>query len=139
MSSRIAQTILESSGVKTTCNRILVMRALLESTSPMSLIELETALETLDRSSIQRVLTVLLERGLVHVMEDGRGVSRYEVCHSSGHQDRDDHHAHFYCERCRKVFCLEDVTIPSIPVPDGFEVHGANFMLKGLCPGCGGS
>lgn len=131
-----AAELLENNGVKATSNRILVVRTLLESISPMSLIELETALETLDRSSIQRVLTLLSANHLVHVMEDGRGVARYEVCHSSDHHIHDDNHAHFYCERCRKVYCLDDVGIPQIPVPAGFKVHGANFMLKGLCPGC---
>lgn len=132
-----AVEILEEAGIKPTANRILVLRSLLGASSPMSLIELETALETLDRSSIQRVLSILSGRGVVHVMEDGRGISKYEVCHSSDHHNHDDdHHAHFYCEKCNKVYCLEDVMIPRIPVPEGFEVTGANFMLKGICPDC---
>jgi len=128
--------ILENVGIKPTSNRILVLRTLLGAKSPMSLIELETELETLDRSSIQRVLTILSGHGLVHVMEDGRGIAKYEVCHSHDHHTNDDHHVHFYCEKCEKVFCLEDTAIPRIPVPDGFEVKGANFMLKGICPDC---
>lgn len=129
--------LLEAAGIKPTANRILVMRALLDTKTPLSLIELETELETLDRSSILRVLTLFSEQDLLHVMEDGRGVSKYELCHSHDRHDRDDdHHAHFYCEICNKVYCLEDVTIPQVPVPDGFEVKGANFMLKGICPSC---
>lgn len=128
--------ILDNAGVKPTSNRILVLRSLLKSTSPMSLMELETDLMTLDRSSILRVLTVLADNEVVHVMEDGRGVTKYEVCHSRDHKSNDDHHAHFYCEQCHRVYCLEDVSIPHIPVPDGFEPHGVNFMLKGICPRC---
>lgn len=128
--------ILDNAGVKPTSNRILVLRSLLKSTSPMSLMELETDLMTLDRSSILRVLTVLADNEVVHVMEDGRGVTKYEVCHSRDHKSNDDHHAHFYCEQCHRVYCLEDVSIPHIPVPDGFETHGVNFMLKGTCPRC---
>lgn len=129
--------ILEENGVKPTANRILVLRTLSKSASPMSLVELETHLETLDRSSIQRVLSLLLEKDIVHVMEDGRGIAKYEVCHSHDHHDHDDdHHVHFYCEICENVYCLEDVMIPKVPVPEGFEVKGANFMLKGICPTC---
>ena len=102
----------------------------------MSLIELETELETLDRSSILRVLSVLADHGVVHVMEDGRGISKYEVCHSSDHNTDYDNHAHFYCERCQHVYCLEDIAIPHISLPEGFETHGVNFMLKGICPNC---
>lgn len=128
--------ILEAGGVKPTANRILVLRCLLASSSPMSLIEIETELETLDRSSIQRVLTALSDHGLVHVMEDGRGVSKYEVCHSSNHGTQDDHHAHFYCEKCNRVYCLENIAVPNIPLSQGFMVHEVNFMFKGICPNC---
>ncbi len=136
--------ILEKAGLRATPNRILVLRELMGAEAPQSLIELETRLETLDRSSILRVLTSLCDHGLVHVMEDGRGVSKYEACHDSGHHHdhrewhiaEDLHHAHFYCEKCGKVYCLEDVMVPQIEVPEGFEVRGVNFMLKGLCPRC---
>lgn len=131
--------MLEEAGVKPTSNRILVLRSLHEATSPKSLIELETKLETLDRSSILRVLTLLCEHGLVHVMEDGRGVSKYEMCHAGHHAHHDAHdlhHAHFYCEKCDKVYCLEDVDVPEINLPEGFELKGVNFMLKGICRDC---
>lgn len=131
--------MLEEAGVKPTSNRILVLRSLQEATSPKSLIELETQLETLDRSSILRVLTLLCEHGLVHAMEDGRGVSKYEMCHAGHHAHHDAHdlhHAHFYCEKCDKVYCLEDVEVPEINLPEGFELKGVNFMLKGICRDC---
>lgn len=128
---------MEKAGVKPTANRIIVLKTLAQSKSPLSLIELETVLETLDRSSILRALVLLSDRGLVHVMEDGRGVSKYEVCHSDdNHHEHDDHHVHFYCEKCMKVYCLEDVMVPHIPVPAGFDVKGVNFMLKGVCACC---
>lgn len=128
--------ILEEGDVKPTSNRILVVRTLREATSPMSLIELETELETLDRSSIQRVLTLLAGKGLVHVMEDGRGVAKYELCHSAMQEGKDDNHVHFYCSRCNKVYCFENISIPDISIPSGFETTGVNFMLKGICPDC---
>lgn len=129
--------ILEGAGVKPTSNRILVVRALMEAASPKSLVELETELETLERSSILRVLTLLADNDLVHVMEDGRGVTKYELCHSHDHHlHNDDHHVHFYCEKCHRVYCFEDIPVPSVPVPSGFRVKGVNFMLKGICPSC---
>lgn len=135
----VETNMLEGIGIKPTANRILVLRRLLEDKSPRSLIELETELETLDRSSILRVLTLFSDQGLVHVMEDGRGVTKYEVClghHDDCHDSHDLHHAHFYCEKCEKVYCLTDISVPQIQVPDGFEVKGANFMLKGICKDC---
>lgn len=128
--------ILENASVRVTPNRILVLKELLEASSPMSLIELETTLETLDRSSILRALTALSKHGVIHSVEDGRGVVKYEICH--GHDDcsADDMHAHFYCEKCERVFCFEDIEAPRIKVPQGFQVRSINYMLKGICPDC---
>lgn len=128
--------ILEKAGVRVTPNRVLVLKELLSASSPRSLIELETSLETLDRSSILRTLSALSEHGIIHSLEDGRGVVKYEICHGHDHCSIDDMHAHFYCESCDRVFCFEDIEAPRINVPEGFRVRSINYMLKGLCPDC---
>lgn len=133
-----AEAILEKAGIRPTSNRILVLNALLHSRDPKSLIELETELATLERSSIQRVLTLLASHDVVHLMEDGRGVTNYEVCHSESHCSIDDMHPHFYCEKCRKVYCFEHISTPRIEIPDNFRIKSVNYMLKGVCPSCGG-
>lgn len=129
--------LLTGAGVKPTANRILVLRALMAAAGPMSLSELEDSIQTMEKSSIFRVLTLLMDHELLHALEDGRGIVKYEVC--NGHHDGAEHHdmhAHFYCERCRQVFCLESVTAPIPPLPEGFEVKSVNYMLKGLCADC---
>lgn len=130
------EEMLEKAGIKPTANRLLVLREIIASESPVSLIELETALETLDRSSILRVLTLLLSRDVIHAFEDGRGVSKYEICHGESHCSLEDMHAHFYCENCDKVFCFEDISAPQINIPAEFQIRSVNYMLKGLCPNC---
>ena len=131
-----AAEILENADIKPTPNRILVIRSLLAAESPLSLLELEKDLQTLDRSSISRVLALLLEHGAVHAMEDGRGITKYEICHSDHHCSVSDMHAHFYCEKCNRVFCFEDINAPEINIPDAFQVRSVNFMIKGICPDC---
>ncbi len=135
--------LLEAAGIKPTANRVLVLRALIAARSPMSLVELETELQTVDRSSILRVLTLFLEQKMLHKIEDGRGIEKYEICHGCcgaaghGHSDASgDQHPHFYCERCNRVFCFEQLSIPEMPLPDAFEVTSVNFMFKGICPDC---
>lgn len=129
-------TCLEEADIKATPNRILTLRTLSEASAPLSLLEIEALIGSMERSSILRVLNLLAEKGVVHVMEDGRGVSKYEICHSHDHAVVDDHHAHFYCERCCRVYCLADTHIPHIEVPPGFETKSVNFMLKGICAAC---
>lgn len=133
----IAQ-ILSQAGIRPTSNRILVMRELLNSRCPMSLMDLETAIDTLDKSSVFRVLTLLLEQGVVHGVEDGRGITRYEICRGDHHRHGadDDLHAHFYCEKCNRVFCFPQINTPAVDMPEGFSVNSINFMIKGICPDC---
>lgn len=131
--------ILAAALIKPTANRLLVLRALLQSQSPMSLVELEMEIETVDRSSILRVLTLFLRHGLLHKIEDGRGIEKYEICHTGCHHHSggyEDQHPHFYCERCNRVICFDQMSIPQIELPEGFEVQTVNFMLKGICPDC---
>ena len=130
------ENILERAGVKPTPNRILVVKALRDAESPLSLIEIETRLETLDRSSILRVLTLLHANRLVHIMEDGRGISKYELCHAHDHCSTDDMHVHFYCNVCGRTYCFEDTIVPPITLPEGYRTESVNYMLKGVCPHC---
>lgn len=127
---------LDKAGIKPTSNRLLVVRELLDSPYPLSLTELEDRIVTLDKSSVFRVLTLFLKHDLVHDIEDGRGIVKYEICHGDGHCSISDMHAHFYCEKCHKVYCFEDVAAPALNVPDNFSVKSVNYMMKGTCPDC---
>jgi len=78
------ESLLQQHGIKPTANRLLVARELSSAGRPLSLTELETRLETVDKSSIFRTLTVFRETHLVHVLEDSGDGVRYELCHASG-------------------------------------------------------
>lgn len=130
------ERMLEQAGIKPTSNRILVLRTIVESDRPLSLIDLEAELVSLERSSVFRVLTLFLEHGIIHAMEDGRGVVKYEICKGDGEGSMEDLHAHFYCESCHQVFCFKTIHTPIVELPEGFSIHSINYMLKGLCPQC---
>ena len=105
---------------------------------PMSLKELETEIPTLDKSSIFRCLTAMREKDLLHSLEGGPEGVRYEICHSHGHHhdEYSDEHVHFHCEVCGRTFCFENVHIPDVPVPDGYQVQEREYTVKGICPDC---
>jgi Fur family ferric uptake transcriptional regulator len=128
--------LLEEHGVKVTPNRLLVARALAEAGRPLSLMELEAELETIDKSAIFRTLGAFKDAHLVHVLEDSGDGVRYELCHSHHNDHDDDIHVHFYCTRCHRTFCLEDTPVPPVKVPEGYEVESVNYLLKGVCPDC---
>lgn len=134
--------ILEHAGIRPTSNRILVLRAILQSDRPLCLADLENQLQTLEKSSVSRVLNLLQTHGIIHTIEDGRGITRYETCrgdhcHDGDHTaNGDDLHAHFYCERCHKVYCFHTIQTPQVTLPEGFTTLSINYMLKGICPDC---
>ncbi len=130
------EELLEHHGVKPTANRLLIARALQDANRPLSLMELETQLETIDKSNVFRALTAFREAHLVHVLEDAGDGVRYELCHSHDEEHDDDVHVHFYCTRCHKTYCLEDTPVPPVAVPEGFNPESVSYLVKGICPEC---
>lgn len=137
MSKEMIAKLLEERGIRATANRILVAVALADAGRPLSMTELEDLIGSVDKSGIFRSLSIFKENHLVHTIEDSEG-TRYELClsHDSGHDD--DTHIHFYCERCHRTFCLENIHIPPVGLPKGYEARTSNYVLKGICPYCNG-
>ncbi len=134
--------LLEHRGIKPTTGRLLVVRALSEADSALSLTDLEARLGTVDKSTIFRTLNHFLEHFLVHAIDDGSGQMKYALCEEGCRCGRDIHaglsdlHTHFFCERCQRTFCLRGLPVPNVALPEGFHLHTANYVLKGLCPAC---
>lgn len=128
--------ILADKGVKPTANRIIVLKMLHDVHRPVSLTDLEAKLLSMDKSSIFRVLSLFLEHDVVHAFEDGRGLLNYELCERRGRCNHSENHIHFYCESCRRSFCMEDILMPSVSLPEGFVAHAMSFVVKGECPEC---
>ena len=123
-------------GVKPTANRILVAEALHRAGRPMSIMELEDAIGSIDKSGISRTLSLFREQHLVHTIQDGGDGVRYELCHSHSDSHDEDAHVHFYCTSCRKTFCLDNIPIPDVALPEGYDRESVNYMVSGICPDC---
>ncbi len=131
-----AEHLMAEHGVKVTANRLLIARALEQAGRPLSMMELEERLESIDKSNVFRSLMAFKDAHLVHVL-DGDPV-RYELCHSH-HQDHDDDlHVHFYCVKCHKTYCLEEIPVPPVQAPEGYQVQEESYLLRGICPQCAG-
>lgn len=128
--------LLEEHDIKPTANRIVVVRALASSMNPQSLAELERRIMTIDKSNVFRALMLFREHHLIHAIEGYNDGTKYELCHSHSHEHDDDQHPHFFCEICQQTYCLEGVQLPEPALPEGFEAHAANYMIKGICPHC---
>lgn len=136
MNEKQIEGLLEQHGIKLTANRILIAKIMSTLDYPISMKELETMLLTMDKSSIFRTLSLFKSHHLVHKMEDGNDIVRYELCHSHSEEEDEDIHVHFYCEHCHRTFCLNEISVPQVNLPVGYRQTAVNYMIKGICPDC---
>jgi Fur family ferric uptake transcriptional regulator len=86
-----------------------------------------------DRVTVYRALDWLVEQGIAQRIAGGERAWRFEIRSSDEHR-----HAHFHCDRCGQILCLEDVpAAPSPALPAGFELDRAELVLHGACADCG--
>ena len=130
------EQVLDNAGIRVTAVRLLIWRKVRHGFSDaFSLADLEVALPTVDRSTIFRTLTLLSEAHLLHDIDDGSGSQKYCVCHLDDTRQCFGH-VHLTCRYCHRTFCLKDVHIPSVPLPTGFLMEEAEYVVKGVCPQC---
>ena len=108
----------------------------METEQAVSLLDLENKLDTVDKSTIFRTITLFVSHHLAHSVDDGTGSLKYAVCDSECTCAVKDLHTHFYCEYCHKTFCLENIHVPVVDLPEGFAVRSINYVLKGCCAEC---
>lgn len=128
--------ILLEHGIRPTANRLLLVKVLSKAEHPLTMKELEDLVDTIDKSNIFRTLSLFRDQHLVHVLQGGADAVRYELCHSHEEDHDDDLHAHFYCERCKQTFCLNDIPVPQVDLPKGYRMNTINYLIKGICPNC---
>lgn len=107
----------------------------------LTAIEMEERLRAerrrVSRASVYRVLDELEGLGLVHRVETGQAMVRYERA-SGG----DEHHHHLVCERCGIVMPFSDPAleraISSISERVPLAVSEHEIVLRGACRDCSG-
>jgi Fur family ferric uptake transcriptional regulator len=123
-------------GVKPTAIRLLVLREMLSLDHAFSLAELEARLDTVDKSTLSRVLNLFRQQRLIHSIDDGSGSAKYALCSHDCQCILDQQHVHFHCTECDETSCLEDISAPVIALPDNYQVDSVNYVLKGVCVKC---
>ena len=130
------EQVFKKAGIRVTAVRLLIWREIRNSfPGAFSLSDLEDALPTVDKSTLFRTLTLLSESHLLHDIDDGSGSHKFCVCH---HDDtlHCTGHVHLTCRVCHRTFCLTDVRIPQVELPEGFVPEEAEYIVKGVCPDC---
>jgi Fur family ferric uptake transcriptional regulator len=87
--------------------------------------------ENLGIATVYRALNDMVAEKLLRAVELPGLAPRYEMAGLN-------HHHHFHCNTCDKVFDLEGCLLKSnLDLPEGFKVTGHDITLSGTCPRCG--
>ena len=81
-------------------------------------------------ATVYRNIGSLVDDGWLTPVELPGAPARYEVAGK-------DHHHHFQCNSCAKVYELQGCVIPAqSSLPRGFKATGHDFFLYGTCAEC---
>ena len=86
----------------------------------------------LSRTTVYRVLDMLVEAGLARRVPSADSVVRFDPV--------TERHHHLVCESCGRLEDLEDGVVPSLRIPaarpSGFKVRSYSVSFMGVCSGC---
>ena len=81
-------------------------------------------------ATVYRAVNALVADAFLKTVEMPGEAARYELADL-------DHHHHFHCTGCGKVFDIEGCALKREPaVPAGFEVESHEIILYGRCASC---
>jgi Fur family ferric uptake transcriptional regulator len=147
-----AEAILKTHALRRTPVRLGVLDVLAGNKHPLDANEIIGKLPShIDRVTVYRTLNTFVEKKIVHRVRGEDRSWRYAAGEpTGGHGGRKGggagegaghHHAHFVCDDCGEVECLEDAEIPqnfvkSMGVERAYKVTYPEVTLHGSCPRC---
>ncbi len=125
--------LLRERGLKKTKLRIALLDYLFSTKHAQSYPEIKRALGgNVDKSTVYRNLTAFEEAGIIHRIEHG-GVAKYAFGKA---QEHGLNHAHFVCDFCETVYCMEGLAPLQLNVPKGFKTKAIQTIIRGTCSDC---
>ena len=133
-----AEDLVEHTGARMTRQRVEVLAVLLAARRALTHHEIEGRVNRgagMDRVTVYRVLEWLTSHHLAHKIAGDDRIWRFNA--ASDEPERSHSHAHFKCNDCGEVICLDEATAArSVPLPSGYHPQEIELTVKGLCVGC---
>lgn len=127
-----ARRRIAATGERVTAARVAVLAELLGAKQALTHHEIERRLShPLDRVTLYRVLEWLVAAGLAHRGAGPDRIWRF-MASGAGHEQ----HAHFHCNRCGKVRCLDEPFEPDLRLPRGYRREAVDLTVRGRCAAC---
>ncbi len=90
--------------------------------------QLKPQIPGLSLGTVYRNLALFKAQGLIRSLGTVGGVERFDGCTQP--------HVHFICSQCGCVLDMEQVELPSLPLPDVGRVDGCQLTFTGICREC---
>jgi Fe2+ or Zn2+ uptake regulation protein len=133
INSNHIKRILQAKGLKSTYQRLMVMRYLeshkIHPTAEMIYRALVRGIPTISKTTIYNTLNILVHKGLIHPLTITGTETRYDYQHPQHH--------HFLCKRCGKIFDIK-VECPYLARKElaGHRIEELDGYFKGICKEC---
>ncbi|MBX9782743.1 MAG: transcriptional repressor [Chitinophagaceae bacterium] len=138
--SEAIKEVLKKNHMSVTDSRLQILGLFYKSTGALAHADIEKKTsDKVDRVTIYRTLQTFEEKGLIHSIPTADNSVKYALCKEAceeGHHH--DNHVHFICDECGKTICLDDVLVPEVKLPKGFEPQQSNMVVNGICGECRG-
>jgi len=126
--------ILHEHNLKRTSCREGILEVIIQAGHALSEQEIRSRLKGhYDRTTFYRSFKTLQECHIIHKIVIDNQLVKYALNNSITSRK---HHAHFYCEKCDRVICMENVPVDTPELPEGYTINDAELIIKGLCRKC---
>lgn len=138
MKNQSANKILQRYSLRKTACRKCVLDLFLKNDFALANANIEKEIgKDFDRVTIYRTLRTFLGKGIIHKVLDDEANPKFALCNIECSEGTHNHdHVHFKCNSCGQTNCLNDVKIPLIQLPDGYQLEETNLLINGICKEC---
>ncbi|GAC1449162.1 MAG: Fur family transcriptional regulator [Chitinophagaceae bacterium] len=138
--TRQIQQLLKRNQLSITDSRSKILELFLQQNGALAHADIEKKSGTgFDRVTVYRTLQTFVEKGIIHTIPTADNSILYALCKDEcreGHHQ--DHHVHFVCQQCGNTICLEDITVPDVKLPNGYQATHIEVVVNGVCKDCVG-
>ena len=126
--------VLNNHHLKRTSCREGIIDLMIDANQALSENEIREQLSaTYDRTTFYRSFKTLEEHKIIHKIVIDNQIIKYALDNSLTNKKD---HAHFFCNDCQTVECLESVNVHKIQLPDGYTQIETEILIKGTCSTC---
>jgi len=139
MNTNEIRQLLKPYGLALTLPRLKLLEIFLSNDTALTYAELlRLTNDVFDRVSVYRTLKVFEDAGIIHRIVGASSSPSYALSDLGKPQKEPNHpqHLHFSCIKCNCVYCLDDQLVPSVTLPDVYEVHSLSMIVVGICRIC---